>query len=190
MTANHIIILLFAIIFGLAFYIYDLTKKKASFSDFFYTGNKINHLEALSEKAFDKNPNIRLKVLKELTNLYENLFNYQENTFDLKKLILKELADFNFEIGSIYKDNKNQVHDILGKPFDSYNSKIIISENYFIKAIELYSKIDDCDYLKKTKNNFCNSFRELENIAKNDINFEKDFEKIKNLEINKCFNGC
>ncbi len=152
--------------------------------------NKYSNLESIIQKKIDKDPNIRLKALKDLSSLYETFLNYKENSESSKKLILKEFANTNYAIGVIYSDVNNKIKDIKGKPFDSFSSKVLLAESYYIKAFDIYSKINDCDYLRISKNNFCNVYSEMEKLSENGLEILKNFKKMINSDLKKCFNVC
>ncbi len=158
--------------------------------------NNFSHLESVILIKNEKDPNLRIKFLKDLSNLLENIYNYKENSDIRKKTILKELGNLNNEIGKIYIDNRNKLKDRKGKLFDSYNSKLILAEYYFSKSFELYDKINDCYYLKISKNDFCEVYIELHKIKdiKDDVYLENErqinIENLFNSSINKCFNIC
>lgn len=156
----------------------------------FLLENKFTNMESIIQMKIDKDPNISIKALKDLNNLYESFLNYKENSNFNKKLILKEFANTNYEIAMNYNNVRNKIKDIKGRVFDSYSSKITLAEFYFIKAFELYGKINDCYYLRITKNNFCDVFKELKKLSETDEEKMKNFKKIVNSDMKKCLNLC
>lgn len=144
---KSIILFQLILIGGLIFYIINLKRDL----------NNESGLGVIEKSKANKNINFRMEILKRANGLYESMLNTDDLRKEGEDELILEYAFTNYQIGKIYQDNPDSIQDIKGTLFDSTNARMILRDNYFIKALDIFNKLNSCKFEAKAdaKESFC-----------------------------------